>query len=118
MKVSLAIPAGISIAFFFSGCSGSCDNQMLSSVTSPSGQLKAVVFSRTCGATTRFNTQVSIIKTEASLPDEGGNALVIGRQIPLTVVWSAESRITVSGLGAATVFKTAPSASGVEIAYQ
>lgn len=42
-------------------------------MSSPSGQLKAVVFSRNRDATTGVKTRVSILRSEEALPDEAAN---------------------------------------------
>ncbi len=67
------------IAFFaFEYCSRDmCGNRVLREVTSPNGQLKAVVFIRDCGATTSFSTQVIILSTGEALPDSSKGIFVI-----------------------------------------
>jgi hypothetical protein len=52
---------------------GDCSNQIIKQIPSPNGKMKAVVFQRDCGATTGFNTQVSVLLSNQQLPDEGGN---------------------------------------------
>ena len=52
---------------------GMCGNEVLAEYPSPNGRLKAVVFERSCGATTGFSTQVSILSASSSLENEGGN---------------------------------------------
>jgi hypothetical protein len=54
-----------------------CGNSIIKSVKSPNGKYEAVVFSRDCGATTSFNTQVTIKLANEDLPDEGGPILAI-----------------------------------------
>ena len=54
-------------------CSDSCGNDVLADVPSPSGERRAVVFQRDCGATTGFSVQVSILRRGKSLPNEAGN---------------------------------------------
>jgi hypothetical protein len=48
-----------------------CDNAVLSDLASPDGRRHAVVFSRSCGATTDFSTQVSIVSNVRSLEGSG-----------------------------------------------
>ncbi len=110
--------AAISIAALLCGCDLGCENEISRSITSPSGELKVVVFHRGCGATTGFNTQVSVLKVTASLPNEGGNVLVIEGKVPLQIKWSSEGNLSVSGLSSEKVFKREPSVSGVAISYQ
>jgi carboxymethylenebutenolidase len=47
-------------------------------VTSPGAELKAVIFSRDCGATTGFSTQVSVLPPSATLrASDAGNVFVV-----------------------------------------
>ncbi|MGY0613405.1 hypothetical protein [Luteimonas sp. A501] len=99
-----------------SGCN-SCGNEISQTVISPSGNIKAVVFNRNCGATTGFNTQVSIIPATGALPDIGGNTLTIDGAVPLQVQWRSESALHLAGLGSAEVFKQKDSVAGVSVSY-
>lgn len=92
------------------GCGGvadPCGNEVLSTIPSPAGGSKAVVFRRSCGATTGYSTQVSVLRmndvllTEPTLwrSTESGNALTIdgdldlsrpGRPGQLAVTWEGE----------------------------
>jgi hypothetical protein len=53
-----------------------CRNQVLSESVSPDGSKKFVVFQRSCGATTGFSTQASLLSVDAELPNEPGNVFV------------------------------------------
>jgi hypothetical protein len=53
-----------------------CTNEIKSEIDSPDQYLKAVIFSRDCGATTGDSRQVSVIAKNSSLPDESGNIFV------------------------------------------
>lgn len=78
--------------------SGLCDNKVISESVSPDGYLKAVVFSRDCGATTGYSTQVSIIKNIDSLPNEVGNVFVNSEKEHgrVSVTWSQDGRLLIS----------------------
>lgn len=55
-----------------------CGNEIITEESSPGGKYKIVVFVRSCGATTGFSTQVSIIPTDRKLrDDESGNVLTL-----------------------------------------
>ena len=101
----------------FAGCD-MCGNEVLQSITSPSGKLKVEVFSRDCGATTGFSTQVSIISADDKLPNESGNILVLDGAVPIKVQWHSDSVLTVAGLGTSQVFLQARSLAGVSIDYE
>lgn len=114
----IAIFVGYMCIVMLTGCNTSCDNDPIGTTSSPSGKLKAVVFSRSCGATTGFSSQLSILEAKGSLPDEGGNTLVLDGPVELKVHWVSESALKVSGLGTARVFKQEASVNGVSISYE
>jgi hypothetical protein len=51
-----------------------CGNDILAELPSPDNQRRAVIFQRNCGATTGFNTEVSILRGSSRLGNEAGNA--------------------------------------------
>jgi len=54
-----------------------CGNRISKEITSPDKKLKAVIFTRDCGATTGFSSQLSIIGYFDKLKNEKGNVLII-----------------------------------------
>ena len=98
------------------GCGFGCDDEVTSSVSSPSHTISAVVFNRNCGATTGFNTQVSIVREGAALSG-AGNTLILDGTVPLKLRWVPGSRLEITGLGSAKVFKQEQSVAGVSVAY-
>ena len=106
----------LALSMTLSGCD-LCENETSQTVISPSGKLKTVVFNRSCGATTGFSTQVSIIPASDSLPNEGGNTLVLRGTVPLKVDWKSDSVLNLTGLGAAEVFHQSRSVRGVSVNY-
>lgn len=116
MKHSRLFPFLLALPLLLSGC-GLCENEVSQTVLSPSGKLKVLVFSRDCGATTGFNTQVSIIPSSDALPDDGGNALILRGEVPLKVEWRSDSSLQLNGLGSAKLFKQEHAVAGVTIGY-
>ena len=57
------------------GCSDACQNSIVSTAVAPSGDFRAVLFQRDCGATTGFSSQVSVTDADDA-PSGGGNAFV------------------------------------------
>jgi hypothetical protein len=53
-----------------------CENELVGEHTSPDGQYKAVLFVRDCGATTGFNTQVSLLRSNQHLKNGSGNLFI------------------------------------------
>lgn len=99
------------------GCNNVCENQPLQTIASPSGGLKVIVFSRNCGATTGFNTQVSILPGNETLANEGGNTFVAGTSLPIVIRWTSDSALEISGIGIASPIKQIPLISNVTITY-
>jgi hypothetical protein len=58
------------------GCDPLCANHVLKEIPSPDKKYRAFLFRRDCGATTSFNTQVSVLLSSQSLVD-GGNVFII-----------------------------------------
>ena len=100
-----------------SGCRATCENEQLANIASPSGTSRAVVFSRNCGTTTGFNTQVFVLPMATKPPNGGGNVLVVDGAVPLLVRWESESSLSVSGFGSAKVFKQELKVGNVAVSY-
>jgi hypothetical protein len=98
------------------GITGDCENEVAQTVASPTGRLEVVVFNRGCGATTGFNTQVSIVQA-GHLPDGPGNVLLMDGTVPLKVTWQSDTDLRLSGIGSARLFKQEPVVVGVSVAY-
>lgn len=106
------------MAVSLSGCGSACENEVVSEVTSPSGKFKAVMFERGCGATTGFNTQVSIIDADESVPDDAGNAIILDELVPLHIQWLSDDELSISGRRETQVFKQEEVVNGVRIRYE
>jgi len=105
-----------SVSFGLVGCN-SCGNEISQTVESLSGLVKAVVFNRNCGATTGFNTQVSVLPAVDELPNSAGNILILDGAVPLQVQWVSNSALSLRGVGSERAFKQASSVAGVSISY-
>jgi len=53
------------------GGTACCDDELGADIPSPDGARHAVVFNRGCGATTGFNTQISILRSGHGLHGKG-----------------------------------------------
>jgi hypothetical protein len=116
MKQSLQLLVAIAMLAGVTGCDFGCGNEVVSSTSSPSHAVSAVVFNRNCGATTGFNTQVSIVRA-GTAPSGAGNTLILDGTVPLKFLWVSESKLRITGLGSAKVFKQEQSVAGVSVAY-
>ena len=82
LKTTLGCLATFAVvgALLFIGCNklieDTCSNDVLRTVPSPDGRIKAIVFERDCGATTGFSEQVSLMAAGASVPNKSGDTFV------------------------------------------
>jgi hypothetical protein len=106
-----------------------CGNEILAQSVSPDGSKKFVVFQRSCGATTGFSTQASLISADATLADEPGNVFVAdtdhgvapsgtGGGPELRSHWAAPDHLVLQHHMAARVFKAEQRFKNVEIKYE
>ncbi len=77
------------------GC-GLCGNEMGYEEVSPNGKLKAVVFERDCGATTRATTQISVLRKSEPLPNEAGNIFVVKDNPLIRMEWRPDAELLVT----------------------
>lgn len=74
--------------------SGLCGNKIEQEIRSPNGELKAVIFSRDCGAGINFSSNVSVLNASDSVPDTTGNVLVQEKSAP-QVSWETNNNLLI-----------------------
>jgi hypothetical protein len=95
-----------------------CENRVTHEAKS-SGTKRAVVFSRECGATTGFSSHLSILDAQQALPDEAGNAAVLGgRDTIRGVRWADATTLVVEVVKGAEVFERKAQVAGVKVDYR
>ena len=77
-----------------------------------------MVFNRNCGATTGFNTQLSVLAKGEALPSEAGNTFIADGSLALGLRWASESELVVTGHHGAKIFKQEKLANGVTVSYE
>ena len=99
------------------GClTGPCENTVVRRIPSPDGALEAVLYERSCGATTDFSTQVTVLATGEALTDRSEPVFVADRNHgqapaarwggpPAEVVWPEADRLVVRYAVEARVFR-------------
>src|SRR5262245_47820324 len=108
-----AIAGAAWLWFDYSGCA----NTIVEEASSPSGAKRAVLFERSCGATTGFSSQLSIVAANIELPDDGGNVFVAdGPPEGYVVRWLDDSTLQVTGVKG-NELKRESQVSGVSIRY-
>lgn len=128
---AMAVVAGfvvIAVAVIWQLIPDLCDNVILTESISPNGQLKAVVFSRGCGATSGFSTQISLLRAVDVLPNDSGKLFVADTDhgqapsgenggLALKLRWIADDQLRIEYPALARVFKSEPSSQGVRLEY-
>jgi hypothetical protein len=105
-----------------------CDNSIVQVVDAPGGRISAVVFERSCGATTEFSTQVSVVQSDAK-PSDGGNVFVADDNRGsaaasawggpwVDVRWRSAHELIVRYDAASRVYKAEPLVGGIEIMFE
>ncbi len=95
-----------------------CENEYNGERPSPSGRLRAVAFTRDCGATTGFSTQVSILKAGQSLSNEGGNVFTADATGGLYLDWNSDRELVISYPRGLRTFRKTTEYEGVIIQYK
>ena len=93
-----------------------CANAQVAEYVSPDGNLKAVIFHRDCGATTKETIQVSIIPANKSLPNRAGNVFVADGTPIVVVRWITDHHLNISG-NASGAFKAERSFEDIQVTY-
>ena len=106
-----------------------CGNEILAESSSPDGSKKFVVFQRSCGATTGFSTQASLVAADATLGNESGNVFVADTDHGLAPSgtwggpelrfrWTSLDHLVLQHHMVARVFKAEQRFKDVEIKYE
>lgn len=119
--ISLAGITGIFviIGFLFFKKFPVIEQSVYQEVASPNNVYKAVEFSRDGGATTGFNTQVSIIKMGKKLPDKPGNIYISDGRAFITFMWISDTELHIKICGEDfRSIKSETSYKGINIVYE
>lgn len=106
------------------GCSDPCANQVVSDGKSPTGAQHAVVFERSCGATTDFSLHVSLLPIGEALRNDGGNAFVADgnhgkvQSLYVRTRWSGPQELVISYPKDARLFRHESRVKGTAIVYK
>jgi hypothetical protein len=101
-----------------------CGNTVISEVPSPSQKWRAVIFDRDCGATTRWSTQVSLLRTGRVLPNEAGNIHITndsagpGEPPVVKVEWESDDVLKIASKRDVVVLFTVQNYRGIYIRHE
>jgi hypothetical protein len=120
---------GVALALMLAllACDG-CANEVISETASRTGS-RAVVFVRSCGATTGFGTHVSVLAAGEKLPVDGGNIFIAhsdhgrtktGRQGELNVQarWAADKQLIIKYPKGARLFRSEERLGEISVVYE
>jgi hypothetical protein len=126
MRRHLVIMA-VSATASLGGCIDPCDNTLVHVVKAPDGQKSAVIFERSCGATTGFSTQISILPPD-EMPSDRGNVFVAnlhGGGTPAAwggpwadVQWLSSQQLLIRYDTAAVVYRAQETIPGANIRFE
>ena len=97
-----------------------CETQVEREIKSPDARTSAIVFQIDCGATTPFNTQVSIVPSSADRfsADRYPPVLVLRDKHDLEIEWITEDAIEIKVPVGVRVYKKVGEADGVRVIYE
>ena len=123
-RVLIARFGAAALALSLIGCLDPCGNAIRSEVASPDGKKRAVVFERSCGATTPFSAHVSVLDRGEKLPQSSGNVFDADgdhgavRDVTVTVFWTSRNELLLRYPAAARVYVRNEQVNGVAIKYE
>jgi hypothetical protein len=98
-----------------------CDNEIFYEALSPGGRFKVIIFQRDCGATTDFSTQISLLPSDAALPNEGGNIFVVKghpRDRNIEIAWMNSTELVIKHTTGLDPYKKEIARKGIRVTYE
>ncbi len=92
-----------------------CGNDIKQKIPSPSGENVAYIFERSCGATTGFSPQLSILNKDDDFQNESGNTFRSDKGF--SVEWLNEKNLKVIYDISSEIYEMDKNVSGVKIEY-
>lgn len=99
--------------------SADCGVDVFDTLTSPDGRHKAVSFGVDCGATTDFNTQLSILPATAAFDSDAyPPQLILDGKWTLAILWKDDAGLVVTIPKTVRIYKQEERAGEVFISYE
>lgn len=116
--VIVAIILWVAFAYIVSTTFAGCENTIIQTVESLNKKHKAVLFERSCGATTGFSSQVSILRIDEDLGNNGGNIYrAKGYPNNIALKWTSKNMLFVGG-ASFDAFKKRYQYNEIDIVYE
>lgn len=111
--------AAVGVATFGDIGGADCGVDVFDTRTSPDGRYKAVSFGVDCGATTGFNTQLSILPATAAFDrDAYPPQLILDGKWTLAILWKDDAGLVVTIPKTVRIYKQEERAGEVFISYE
>jgi hypothetical protein len=92
-----------------------CGNDIKQKIPSPNGQNIAYVFERSCGATTGFSLQLSILYKDEKFENESGNTIRTDKEF--SIEWANNKSLKVIYDKSSETYKMDKKVNGIKIQY-
>lgn len=92
-----------------------CGNDIKQKIPSPNGENVAYIFYRSCGATTGFSPQLSVLDKEDDFQNESGNTFRSDKDF--SIEWIDEKNLKVIYDKSSETYETDKKVNGVRIEY-
>ena len=118
----------MAVTLVISGCVDPCGDTLVASKEAPDGKHRAVLFERSCGMTSGFSTQVSVLREGQRLRG-GGNVIVADDDHGaarvgawggpwMDIEWAGPTHLVVRYAGGARIFSQATKVNSVSISFE
>jgi hypothetical protein len=119
----IRLVGGTLISIALAHCDSLCSNRVLKEAPSPNKHYRAVVFERGCGATTGFNTQVSLLTSSQGLRGSGNIFIVdfaksMSKPSDVQIGWAENRKLWIRYVGhEVRIFRQEHKLGEVAVAY-
>ena len=117
----IAVIAGGAVYVWYALSSfGECETEIRRTIPSPNGKKSLVVFGRDCGATTGFNTQLSIASAGGPFSPQKNPAFFVTSGLhDVMASWLGDSTVEIAPIpGGDKIFRNEQNAGDVKVVYK
>lgn len=97
-----------------------CKNRLFQTVPSPDSKLKVVVYQRTCGATTGFNRQLAVLRSNQAFPSKArlDYFFDIAGEPKIQVIWKSNTDLLIRHESSGKIYTASPTNGSIAIKYE